>query len=400
MKYVFLISFFKSILAFVPFLLLPMITAKLDIEDFGRYSLAQVVVTILLPFICLNIQTYQRKKSVENLNYRLHYLLTSLVLILFSSTILIVIYLFFSLFFTPPTFSFNEWLIIAFASLSVATLTSVETYFSSTLDYKKIMISLTSTTFFIWGGVYLLIIREGIWLGRLYSQLFYGLALFGFIIYCIWKIKKAKFDLLVGSLLDGVKFGFPLAVVALLGLVTLHLDKLIVSKMFDATEIGYYMGISQIASLIMFLSQSLLFALEPLIYKKPIAKIYKIIILSISLIAFFSMLMFYFRYYLFNLLINQTLGEYSFSFNMLIIANFLKAMCLLIMPFLIKINLHRNLHKSYCLILLLYFAMGLLLADKFGVLGLSISFLIMNLLVLAYLASVVYFYIKRQKFYG
>jgi|GEM_PF-6793112 O-antigen/teichoic acid export membrane protein len=400
MKYVFLISFFKSILAFVPFLLLPMITAKLDIEDFGRYSLAQVIVTILLPFICLNIQTYQRKKSVENLNDRLHYLLTSLVLIFFSSTILIVMYLVFSLFFTPPTFSYNEWLIIAFASLSVATLTSVETYFSSTLDYKKIMISLTSTTFFIWGGVYLLIIREGIWLGRLYSQLFYGLALFGFVIYCIWKIKKAKFDLLVGSLLDGVKFGFPLAVVALLGLVTLHLDKLIVSKMFDATEIGYYMGISQIASLIMFLSQSLLFALEPLIYKKPIAKIYKIIILTISLIAFFSILMFYFRYYLFNLLINQTLGEYSFSFNMLIIANFLKAMCLLIMPFLIKINLHRNLHKSYCLILLIYFAMGLLLADKFGVLGLSIGFLIMNLLVLAYLASVVYFYIKRQKFYG
>lgn len=399
MNYVFLISFFKSSLAFVPFLLMPMITAKLDIEDFGRYSLAQVLVMMLLPFICINIQTYQRKKSVENLNFRLHYLLTSLALVLSSSMIIIVIYLISSLFFALPIFSFWEWLLIAFASLSVATLTSVETYFSSTLNFKKIILWLFSTTFIIWGGVYLLIVLGGWWLGRLYSQALYGVILLGFVVYCIRISKKIDFNLLVVHLFDGIKFGFPLAVVACLGLVTLHLDKLIVSKMFDNTEIGYYMGISQIASLIMFLSQSMLFALEPLIYKKPIVRIYKILMMTIFSIIAFSLLMFYFRYSLFNLLINQELGEYNYSFVVLIIANFLKALCLLIMPFLIKLSLHRNLHKVYFSILLAYFVMGLLLANEFGMLGLSSSFLIMNLLVLAYLLSIVYAHIKRLKNY-
>lgn len=373
----------------LPFAMMPFIIDSLGIEDYGKYGLVNLISMLLLPFACLNIQSYQRKKSVQDPVKKNKYLLISLTTILTLFCLLCVpVYIGFDLIDLAGLYGVNG-LFILFSSSMIAIHTSFETYVTTKLSSKSTVAFAAISQIFIWLGIYLFVVHYHSPYARLIS--FSLLAIFflaigsyrGLLSSHSMPVETSKF------VKDGIRFSAPLAAISITELLLLHFDKLFVSYYLSGSDIGYYFSISQIASVLMFGFQAVLFPLEPLIYKGA----RKTIIVSISLLIFGGIVATGLVYALPQLIIGLLVGVvpdvYYHAFKFLLLGYFFKGIGLVLMPFLIRDEIHASVLKYLIIATLIYIPAQISVGIGFGVVATSILFLALNLFMFLILLSLV-----------
>lgn len=389
LKFLLSSSAVKVVTAIVPFILIPFAIEELGIESYGKFVFSNILLTTLLPFVCLNIQTFQRKESVENESLRVDLLVLSNILVLSLGIFLAISSAVVFSIFDIQKYSLLEVLMISIATCCVGLITSFETYFTTSFSGRKVFLFALWLLVVVWGSTTFIVFYYKEPLARIIGQILAGaiLLLISTVLvrkHLTWDKRNIKERLLVG-----VKFGIPLAAIALINLLMLHFDKLLISYFYTEQESGFYLAMSQLSMVIMFCFQSSMFAIEPLVFKGISKKLLLVILGIVSLMVLASISMIFYSDFLFEVLLRTQETVYKHEFYILIIANLVKGVCLLLMPFLVRVNAHRNTYKAYLILLICYVPIQLLLNSIFNLTGVSVGVLILNLITFVYLLHAV-----------
>lgn len=354
-KFFFASSGVKILSAILPFVFIPIIVRSLGVESYAKYSLLAVCIATLLPAFCCNIQTYQRIKSAETSADRESYLYISLIAIFMLSASFSPIILYLNSLNHGFDLSKGEVAVVLAGTLSLAVVTSFETYISTGFKAK-------STVHFSF--IYQVVLWGTILVGvTIYSSPFsraLGFILFSFVLFLLYfnVVKRAYSDLhcrqAIREAFKGIKFAFPLATGSMLNLFLINFDKLVISANFEPEVAGYYFGISQLAMIVMLIFQSSMFAIEPLIYKLGRDRIYPLMSTLVLLAFGLAISIFYFRSLFFGFFLGTEKLPFDFEFAMLLAASFFKGITVLIVPLIISVGSQKKVPLYSGIVLVFY----------------------------------------------
>lgn len=284
----------------LPFLLLPVLTKYLSVEEYGLLAIIQIFITLTAPFITVNIAS-TLQLEYHNLNRQDFASLVSSVLII--PIISFVLVLFFYMAFRSTIDRFLEissdiWLFaipfIAFMQVLPQTVLSIYQISEKPFQYAKFQLSLTFINF-IFTIIFVVLLTYG-WEGRLLAVIVsYTLfSILGF--YLLFKQGLLNFNIEKKYILEALKIGMPLIVHVISGALFLMSDRLFISYFLGNGEVGIYSVGAQIAMIALIMQQSFNQAWVPYLFKNLKADRYtndiKIVKISYMAFAFFLILPF------------------------------------------------------------------------------------------------------------
>lgn len=339
--------------------------------------------TVLQPFMSFNVQTGQRKLSVENNSDR-HALcaIASIFLVFMAS----MIFLIGSVTTVMGLVSGNITivLLVTAAALGVSLNSSLDTYFVTKMQALNIYLYSISTSIAVWGGMLYLLVEFETWTARLISQgvVYTLIAISWFVInksYMLSNLTREFFTRLAGML----RIGMPLVPVIICELILLHADKLFAPYVLDAAGLSQYTAFSQVALMPMFFALALSYGLEPIILKEKkgsqlLRGLKKLFILV--LFVFFVTLIF--QKLITLVFVNQEIEIFNPVLSLLIIGYFFKVIVAVFAIFFIAHDLQNALMKRYIVLSAVYLIFILLALKVLGALQIAIMFLVIHLILL------------------
>lgn len=261
--------------ASVPFFILPILTFYLSPEDFGKLSIIQLLFTITLPFLLVNIyglfKIEYSKLSFEEFK------------IFVSSIILIPIFVFFIiqiLFFIfsdrlSEMFDIPEkWIILSpIVVLFQCIPTMIPVLFQAKkqpFNYGLFKISLTILNMGL-SLLFIILLVQG-FEGRLYGIFYSYLIMTFFGIFFLFKLKLIGLNISFTYIKDALKFGIFLIPHSISGVVLSVSDKFFISNILGNEAVGIYSVAFQIASAVAIIMTSINQAWVPHLYEKLNAK--------------------------------------------------------------------------------------------------------------------------------
>lgn len=380
----------KAVVGLIPIALMPFISKNLGVNGFSEFTMAYVMVSIMVPFVCLNTQTAQRLFSCKKQGSKEGYLLSSLLIISFL-LLMCSLVLFCVHFLLESNGNTGFFFLVLCAAASVAVLTSIETYFSTTFNSRALVMFTGATALCIWLSVIIGIYFFKYELIRLVSLV--GFSLTSLVIVSSILIKRFSRRLLWVAFyrsIDFIKFSYPLALYSVLNLLLLHLDKLYLTSVVTSPDVSYYIALSQISVIILFVFQSFLFPLEPLLYKNGFKKILPYILLVLIVGLALILFLYMFREVVVTSLIGIYLDIYESVLLLMLVSFYFKGVSSFFLFLVIKMNLQSRLYVPFLIVLLFYgTSLFFYLGASVSLIKVSIANLILNLTVLLYLSSLV-----------
>lgn len=371
-------SFTNGIKSLVPFIMLPILTKYLSIEQYGELSIIEVTIVFLSPFITLNINSSINVEFFKKLKNELNNYITNALVISFFA------------------FSFFFILSILFASL-----------ISSLLNIKSL--------FVIWLPIFVLLrVIPQVLLGlfqvsdqaRLFSLFTIGQTIFdfslsyalvvicdlGFIgrlegvyivsglasvlgLYILYKMDYiGQFTLKYSN--EILKFGVPLIPHAIGGTVMAMSDRYFISYYIGNKEVGLYTVSYQLAALMLLVGLSINQAWVPILYSllRSNNKMTQIIKYSLGLALFFLIVgtsIYFLKDTLFNLLVSHKFYTAKEFFPWLLIGFIFQSLYFLITNFLFFEKRTVLLAKITFSGAILNIILNFLLIQKFGTIGVA-----------------------------
>jgi O-antigen/teichoic acid export membrane protein len=283
----------------IPFLLLPILTNYLTVEEYGLLAIMQIFIIFTIPFISINIQS-TLQLEYHDLDADKFALWVSSVLIIPLITIFIVL-LFFMLF-ESLIYSFINtsllWILliplIAFMQVVPQTILSIYKISERPIDYAKYQLSLTGINLLLTVGLVVLLNLN--WEGRILA-IFLTYLLFTFIgIYLLIKMKLIVLRIEKRYVQKALQLGTPLIVHVVSATLFMMSDRLFISYYLGNEALGIYAVGAQVAMMALIIQQSFNQAWVPYLFKnlKIGSRENKIKIIKISYISmlFFLLLPF------------------------------------------------------------------------------------------------------------
>jgi O-antigen/teichoic acid export membrane protein len=283
----------------IPFLLLPILTNYLTVEEYGLLAIMQIFIIFTIPFISINIQS-TLQLEYHDLDADKFALWVSSVLIIPLITIFIVL-LFFMLF-ESLIYSFINtsllWILliplIAFMQVVPQTILSIYKISERPIDYAKYQLSLTGLNLLLTVGLVVLLNLN--WEGRILA-IFLTYLLFTFIgIYLLIKMKLIVLRIEKRYVQKALQLGTPLIVHVVSATLFMMSDRLFISYYLGNEALGIYAVGAQVAMMALIIQQSFNQAWVPYLFKnlKIGSRENKIKIIKISYISmlFFLLLPF------------------------------------------------------------------------------------------------------------
>jgi O-antigen/teichoic acid export membrane protein len=317
-------NFFKSLSIYtttsilnsaIPFLLLPILTNYLTVEEYGLLAIIQIFIIFTIPFISVNIQSTLQLEYHE-LDEDKFSLWVSSVLIIPLVTIFLVI-LFFILF-ESLIYSFVNasllWILliplIAFMQVVPQTILSIYRISERPIAYAKYQLSLTIINLILTLGLVVLLNLN--WEGRILAIFF---TYFLFTILGISLLVKMKLIVLHVDMIyikKALHLGIPLIVHVVSASLFMMSDRLFISYYLGNEALGIYAVGAQVAMIALIVQQSFNQAWVPYLFKNLkiglLENKIKIIKISYISILFFMILPFFIELVnplFFNFFINE-----------------------------------------------------------------------------------------------
>lgn len=270
-KTIFSYSAANIINAAVPFFLLPILTAYLNPEEFGVLSLIQLLFTLSLPFVLMNIHglfmiEYSKLSFDEFKSF-----VSSMILIPFFAFI-IILFLFF-IFSNNLSILFNipeKWVILSpIVVLAQSIPTMIPVLFQAKkqpINYGIFKITLTVVNLGL-SLFFIVTLSQGLD-GRLYG-IFYSYILFtGVGFFILFKLGLLSLSVSFTHIKNALKFGIPLVPHTLAGIFLSMSDRIFLSNMLGNESVGIYSVAFQLSSAILIIMTSINQAWVPHLYEK------------------------------------------------------------------------------------------------------------------------------------
>ena len=257
--------------AAIPFLLMPILTRYLSPEEYGIVSMFSLVVSIVLPFIGLNVDGAISRMYYEREHINLsEYIYNGIMIIVFNSFIMGLIFYIFAEPIAQIT-SYPEdylWIVIIYVvcQMIVKIILVLWQVREKAVSYGTFNISLTATNLLL-SLIFVVGLSMG-WQGRVYGQLI-ALIIFAIIAIIIlnrnkW-IKKSYNKEYIKKIL---KFGLPLIPHSLSNSIISMSDRFFITNMVGVAETGIYTVGHQIGSIINLLATAFNNAYIPWLYER------------------------------------------------------------------------------------------------------------------------------------
>ncbi|HHC11283.1 MAG TPA: hypothetical protein ENK79_01455, partial [Campylobacterales bacterium] len=301
-------NFFKSLSIYtttsilnsaIPFLLLPILTSYLTVEEYGLLAIIQIFIIFTIPFISINIQS-TLQLEYHDLDKDKFTLWVSSILII-PIGMIFVVFIFFILFESLIHNFINIpllWILIipliAFMQVVPQTILSIYKISERPIDYAKYQLTLTSVNLFLTLG--LVVVFSLNWEGRIVAIL---LTYFIFTILGLYLLVRMKLIVLrieKSYIKKALKLGTPLIIHVISGVLFMMSDRLFISYYLGNEALGIYAVGAQVAMIAMIIQQSFNQAWVPYLFKNLkiglIKNKIKIIKISYLAILFFAILPF------------------------------------------------------------------------------------------------------------
>lgn len=382
-KFIVSLGLLKYINALFPFLVLPFVSRILSPEDFSLYFLTNIYMTVLQPFMSFNIQTGQRKLSVENNSDRQILCTTaSIFLVLMASMIFLIGS-------TTTVIGLLSGdvtivLLVTVAALGVSLNSSLDTYFVTKMQALNIYLYSIFTSIAVWGGMLYLLVEFETWTARLISQgvVYTLIAISWFMInrsYMLTNLSREFFTRLTGML----RIGMPLVPVIICDLILLHADKLFAPYVLDAAGLSQYTAFSQVALMPMFFALALSYGLEPIILKEKKGNLlFRGLKKLFILVLFVFLVTLVLQKSITFVFVNQEIEIFNPILSLLIIGYFFKVIVAVCAIFFIAHDLQNALMKRYVVLSAVYLIFILLTLKVLGALQIAVMFLVIHLILL------------------
>jgi len=296
----------------LPFILLPIITKYLSPEEYGLYSLYQVLITFLLPFIGMSFNSNITRNFYKINKDELSKIVSSILFLLNINVIigLVVMYII-TIFLNNPFNISNE----LFLLMPIIIYVQVVNGFNLTIlrnenkPFKYGLIQISITLLNLVTTLFLLIMFNYGWESLILGMLFGHFVVSILSFYHMYS--SGYLNLKFHSFKEIYKISFPLIFHILGGSVIFLSDKLFISEMLGIKEVGLYSVAMQFSTISMIVINSILLAFNPWINKKLSLNDKSVVVSSYLLMLSFVVIGFFvwvLTYFLFDFMIAK---EYS-----------------------------------------------------------------------------------------
>ena len=331
----------NGIKSLVPFLMLPILTIHLSVEDFGILSLVEVCILFLVPLVSLNIASSINVEYFKLEKKELSKYITNAFLLSFISFIFISFLFFIFSNQIANILKTNNILILwlpFFALLRVSTQVILG-IFQVSQEPKKFALFSIFQTILDFGLSYLFVVFYSYgYIGRL-EGIYIAFFIFSLIaIYILYKRELFSFFTFFYTK-DILSFGVPLIPHAIGGTIMAMSDRFFISYFYDNEYVGYYTASYQVSALMLLIGMSVNQAWVPLFFKMlkdniETKKIIKLIFI-ISIFFLFSMLfIMLLRDLIFDVLVDEKFFIAKEYFYWLLIGFFFQSLYFLATNFL------------------------------------------------------------------
>ena len=368
----------NGIKSLVPFLMLPILTMYLSINDYGILSIIEITILFLVPIISLNIsgainvEYFQIERSQLN-----QYITNAFMLSLFA---FILMFTFFIIFNNAISSVLNIdntlvlWLPI-FALFRVSTQVLLGIYQVSQQPKKFALFTILQTVFDFALSYVLVINFQYGYIGRLEGVY---IAFFIFSLTALYLLFKMGF--LSGPTMNYskeiLKFGLPLIPHAISGIVMAMSDRYFISHYIGNEDVGLYTVAYQLSALMLLVSISVNQAWTPILYSllKSKDKMQQIIVYTLGLALFFIIvgsLIYFLKNILFNLLVDHKFHQAKEFFSWLLLGFVFQSLYFLVTNFLFFEKKTALLAKITISGAILNIILNYFLIQEFGTIGVA-----------------------------
>ncbi|CAA6819440.1 MAG: Unknown protein [uncultured Sulfurovum sp.] len=383
-------NFFKSLSIYtttsilnsaIPFLLLPILTNYLSVEEYGLLAIIQIFIIFTIPFISINIQS-TLQLEYHDLDKEQFALWVSSVLLIPLITIFMV--LFFFILFESLIHRFVDtsllWILIipliAFMQVVPQTILSIYKISERPIDYAKYQLSLTAINLILTLGLVVLLNLN--WEGRVLAILlsYVIFSMIGF--FLLLKMKLIVLRVEKKYIKKAVQLGTPLILHVVSASLFMMSDRLFISYYLGNQALGIYAVGAQIAMIALIVQQSFNQAWVPYLFKNLKSGLMenKIKIINISYIAllFFMILPFLIELInplFFNFFINERFIDAIFYVFWIALGYSLLGMYKVVTNYIFYEKRVKLLSMMSFLSLLINLILNYVLIHKYGAIGVA-----------------------------
>lgn len=383
----------NGIKSLVPFLMLPILTIHLSVEDFGTLSLVEVCILFLVPFVSLNIPSSINVEYFKLEKKELSKYITNALLLSFISFVFISFLFFIFSNQIANILKINNMLILwlpFFALLRVSTQVILG-IFQVSGEPKKFALFSIFQTILDFGLSYLFVVFYTYgYIGRL-EGVYIAFFIFSLIaIYILYKREFFPFPTFSYTK-DILSFGIPLIPHVIGGTIMAMSDRFFVSYFYDNEYVGYYTASYQVSALMLLIGMSVNQAWVPLFFKmlkdkietKKIVKLILIISLFFLFSMFFIMLL---RDFIFDVLVDEKFFIAKEYFYWLLIGFFFQSLYFLTTNFLFYFKKTKLLASITFLGAAINIILNYVFIKYFGVIGVAYATAITWFVFLSYVS--------------
>lgn len=255
----------------VPFLLLPILTHYLSPADYGYVSTFYLVVTIATLFTQLSthgsvqVSYYQMEEDERS-----RHSFNTLWIVLFFSSIVLLLFLVFQDMLSSLTMIPSSWLIATVVCAAFDSVTGVllsllrisrRTYLYGIIELSRAILNIGSS-------LLLIVLFHMNWEGRAWGLVLTSLVFFVISMYTLLSLKLVRFSFSMSAIVDHLKFGLPLVPHSLGGMGLALFNRFFLNHYSGVEATGVFTLSYQLASIMEIFATSINTAWIPSLYEK------------------------------------------------------------------------------------------------------------------------------------
>ena len=256
--------------AAIPLILLPILTKKLSPADYGIIAMFQIAVSIVYPFIGMNLEGSIQRKYFDNDNTHLpSYIGNCFLLFLGSLSIASSIFWIFSDYFKELTQIPSVWikyiLLVAASQFITAVILILFQVRIQPLKYGILQISQSLINVAL--TILLVVAMNRSYMGRLESQISSGVIIALISLVILFRTKQIKFTINKKYIQHALKFGVPLIPHAIGGMLFTAIDRFFLTKLVGLEQTGNYTVAFQLGAIVSLITLSFNNAYVPWLFE-------------------------------------------------------------------------------------------------------------------------------------
>ena len=256
--------------ASIPFILLPILTNRLSPTDYGVVAMFQLLVSIIYPFIGVNLEgAIARKYYDDEKNSFSSYIgscfVITLISFFFFSLLLLIKINWLTSLISLQAYWIKLAVLTAFLQFSIAVLLVLYQTSVQPIKYGFVQISQSALNIIL--TILFIVNYKKTWEGRL-DAIFLSTLIFAIIsVIILIKKKKIRINFLKDHFLHALKFGIPLIPHAIGAMLFISIDRFFLTKYFGLEQTGNYTVSYQIGAIVSIITVSINNAFVPWLYE-------------------------------------------------------------------------------------------------------------------------------------